>query len=238
MQAYDASGTHAGSRPRHRPTKEVREAGALVLDDVTVSFDGFRALDGLTLVVDPGELRCIIGPNGAGKTTMMDVITGKTRPDRGSVRLGGSAVELTELSEHQIARLGVGRKFQRPTVFGQHTVLDNLELAIVRNRSVWATLFCTLTPRERLRIDEVLELVQLQDERTRLAGAAHGQKQWLEIGMLLAQEPQVIMLDEPVAGMTRPEAHRTSELIVSAEGETRCLSLSMTWTSCAVSPGP
>jgi urea transport system ATP-binding protein len=190
----------------------------LVVDGVTVSFDGFRALDDLTLTLEKGELRCLIGANGAGKTTLMDVITGKTRPDRGSVRLG--ATELTALSEFEIARLGIGRKFQRPTVFQGHTVYENLELACKGPRGVLRSLFGGLGAADRRRVDETLAQIGLGAERDRLAGRlAHGHKQWLEIGMLLVQEPQVLLLDEPVAGMSPQETERTAALVTSLAGE-------------------
>jgi urea transport system ATP-binding protein len=186
----------------------------LFVDAITVSFDGFKAINDLSLTLEKGELRCIIGPNGAGKTTLMDVITGKTRPDRGSVKLVPTATELTELSEFAIARLGIGRKFQRPTVFQGHTVWENLELATKGNRGVWWSLFGRLGAAERRRIDEVLGIIGLGDERERPAALlAHGHKQWLEIGMLLAQDPQVLLLDEPVAGLTGSETERTAELV-------------------------
>jgi urea transport system ATP-binding protein len=186
----------------------------LAVDAITVSFDGFKAINDLTLTLEKGELRCIIGPNGAGKTTLMDVITGKTRPDRGSVKLVPTATELTQLSEFAIARLGIGRKFQRPTVFQGHTVWENLELAVKSDRGVWSSLFRRLGAAERKRIDEVLGIIGLGDERERPAALlAHGHKQWLEIGMLLAQDPQVLLLDEPVAGMTHHETERTADLV-------------------------
>jgi urea transport system ATP-binding protein len=186
----------------------------LFVDGITVTFDGFKAINDLSLTLEKGELRCIIGPNGAGKTTLMDVITGKTRPDRGSVKLVPTATELTELSEFAIARLGIGRKFQRPTVFQGHTVWENLELATKSDRGVWSSLFRRLGAAERSRIDEVLGIIGLGDERERPAALlAHGHKQWLEIGMLLAQDPQVLLLDEPVAGMTHHETERTAELV-------------------------
>ena len=168
----------------------------LWVDAITVSFDGFKAINDLSLILKKGELRCIIGPNGAGKTTLMDVITGKTRPDRGRVLLTGDATDLTTLSEFEIARLGIGRKFQRPTVFQGHTVYENLELACKGEKGVWSGLFGRLTPAQHRRIDEVLGVIGLGDDRERLAGLlAHGHKQWLEIGMLLAQDPQVLLLD-------------------------------------------
>ena len=191
----------------------------LYLEDVTVSFDGFRALNALTLYVDVGELRCIIGPNGAGKTTMMDVITGKTRPDAGSAWFG-QRIDLLTLTEPEIAEAGIGRKFQKPTVFEQHTVLENLELAAAGNKSMWHTLFKPLTGVQRDRIGHVLETVRLQDRRDFRAGMlSHGQKQWLEIGMLLMQDSQMLLVDEPVAGMTPQEVERTAELLLSLEGQ-------------------
>lgn len=190
----------------------------LYLEDVTVSFDGFRALNALTLYVGVGELLCIIGPNGAGKTTMMDVITGKTRPDHGSAWFG-QTIDLLSLHEPEIAQAGIGRKFQKPTVFENHTVFENLELAIAGDKSVWRALTARLSPTQRLRIDEVMELVGLAAQRGARAGAlSHGQKQWLEIGMLLMQNPRLLLVDEPVAGMTPQEVERTAELLTSLAG--------------------
>ncbi|HVJ88379.1 MAG TPA: urea ABC transporter ATP-binding protein UrtD [Labilithrix sp.] len=190
----------------------------LEIDHVTVAFDGFRALDDLTLTLERGELRCIIGPNGAGKTTLMDVITGKTRPDSGAVRFGGRS--LAGMPEHAIANLGIGRKFQRPTVLANHTVFENLELAVAGNKSVWSTLFRTVDARQKARIDEVIDVISLAPQRTMHAGIlSHGQKQWLEIGMLLAQDPKVLLIDEPVAGMTHEETMRTAEILASLAGE-------------------
>ncbi len=190
----------------------------LYLEDVTVSFDGFKALSGLTLALDAGELRCIIGPNGAGKTTMMDVITGKTRPDSGTAYLG-QTIDLTRESEHAIARLGIGRKFQKPTVFEAHTVFENLELAMKTDKGVWHSLFTRLSGEERARIEAVLERIGLAARAADAAGLlSHGQKQWLEIGMLLMQDPQILLLDEPVAGMTDEETARTAELFRSLAG--------------------
>jgi len=191
----------------------------LYLEDISVSFDGFKALNSLSLAIDAGELRCIIGPNGAGKTTMMDVITGKTRPDVGRVSFG-STIDLLHLSEPQIAQIGVGRKFQKPTVYEQLTVMENLELALKADRRVRAALFAKLTGAQRDRIAEVLALIHLKDESMRVAGLlSHGQKQWLEIGMLLMQDPKLLLLDEPVAGMTDEETERTAELFLSLEGQ-------------------
>jgi len=191
----------------------------LYLEHITVSFDGFKALNALTLYVDPGELRCVIGPNGAGKTTMMDVITGKTRPDEGAAWFGQN-VNLLSLTEPEIAEAGIGRKFQKPTVFEALTVFENLELALAGPKSFWKMLVARLTPQERERIDEVLEVVGLASQRAVLAGAlSHGQKQWLEIGMLLMQGPELLLVDEPVAGMTSQETERTAELLLSLSGK-------------------
>ncbi len=191
----------------------------LYLEDITVSFDGFRALNKLSLAIDAGELRCIIGPNGAGKTTMMDVITGKTRPDSGKAFFG-QTIDLTRLTEPEIAHIGIGRKFQKPTIFEQHTVFENLELAMKTDKRVWKSLMAWLVGGERDRIAETLKLIRLNGEADRPAGLlSHGQKQWLEIGMLLMQEPKLLLLDEPVAGMTDDETMRTAELFVSLAGK-------------------
>jgi urea transport system ATP-binding protein len=185
----------------------------LYLDGVAVSFDGYKALRGLSLVMAPGEMRAIIGPNGAGKTTMMDVITGKTRPDSGDVYFEGRH-DLTKLDETEIAQLGVGRKFQKPTVFENHTVSDNILLAAKAPRAVFATLFGGAAKQEQETIERILSTIRLRDERGRLAGSlSHGQKQWLEIGMLLAQDPKLLLVDEPVAGMTDSETAETAELL-------------------------
>ena len=192
---------------------------ALYLDDISVSFDGFKALNALSLAINVGELRCIIGPNGAGKTTMMDCITGKTRPDAGEVFFG-STINLLRLSEPEIAQVGVGRKFQKPTVYEQLTVFENLELALQADRRVRASLFSRLSGAQLDRIGEVLQGIHLKDEAQRTAGLlSHGQKQWLEIGMLLMQDPKLLLLDEPVAGMTDEETERTAELFLSLEGK-------------------
>ena len=190
----------------------------LYVEDITVSFDGFKALNALTLYIETGELRCIIGPNGAGKTTMMDVITGKTRPDSGSAWFG-QTIDLLAHTEPEIAQASIGRKFQKPTVFGQHTVFENLELSMAGKKSVWRGLFAHLTPVERDRIEEVLQTIGLIECRHSLAGTlSHGQKQWLEIGMLLMQAPRLLLVDEPVAGMTPQETERTAELLTSLAG--------------------
>jgi urea transport system ATP-binding protein len=191
----------------------------LYLENITVSFDGFKALDNLSLAIDIGELRCVIGPNGAGKTTMMDVITGKTRPDSGTVFFG-QTIDLSKFSEAEIARAGIGRKFQKPTIFEHHTVFENLELAMKTDKRVHKTLFAKLVPEERRRIAETLALIRLEDCVARAAGLlSHGQKQWLEIGMLLMQEPKLLLLDEPVAGMSDEETERTAELFLSLAGK-------------------
>ena len=191
----------------------------LYLDNITVSFDGFKALNKLSLSIDAGELRCIIGPNGAGKTTMMDVITGKTRPDRGKAFFG-QTMDLTRMSEPQIAHAGIGRKFQKPTIFENHSVFDNLELAMKTDKRVRRSLFSTIDEQTRDRIADTLALIRLNDQADRAAGLlSHGQKQWLEIGMLLMQDPKLLLLDEPVAGMTDDETERTGELFKSLAGK-------------------
>jgi urea transport system ATP-binding protein len=193
--------------------------GILYLDAISVSFDGFKALNELSLVVDAGELRCVIGPNGAGKTTMMDVITGKTRPDAGTAYFG-QTIDLTELTEPEIADRGIGRKFQKPTVFEQHTVFENLELARKADKRVWPTLRAKLDSTGYGRILAIMDTIKLAAEAKRPAGLlSHGQKQWLEIGMLLMQEPQLLLLDEPVAGMTDDETMRSAELFQSLAGD-------------------
>jgi len=191
----------------------------LFLEDLTVSFDGFKALNKLSLHVDPGEMLCIIGPNGAGKTTMMDVITGKTSPDSGVARFGDS-LDLLALSEPEIVGAGIGRKFQKPTVFEQLTVFENLELALAGSRTFLNTLRARISPAQHKRIYEVLDIIGLMDQRDAFGRIlAHGQKQWLEIGMLLMQNPELLLVDEPVAGMTPHEIERTSELLLSLAGE-------------------
>jgi urea transport system ATP-binding protein len=185
----------------------------LSLDGVTVSFDGFRALNALSLVLTQGEMRAVIGPNGAGKTTMMDVITGKTRPDTGKV-VFAKDTDLTKLDEPAIASLGIGRKFQKPTVFEPQTVWDNLLLALAGDRGSRFMMFARETAEEKRRIESILETTRLTDHRYRRgADLSHGQKQWLEIGMLLAQEPQLLLVDEPVAGMTDAETEQTAVLL-------------------------
>jgi len=197
---------------------DTAHGGILYVDDITVSFDGFRALNKLTLNIAVGELRCIIGPNGAGKTTMMDVITGKTKPDSGRAFFG-SNIDLLRLRESEIAGRGIGRKFQKPTVFEQLSVFENLELALKMDRRVRASLMHRLSTHDNDRIGEMLKLIHLRDSGARIAGdLSHGQKQWLEIGMLLMQDPKLLLLDEPVAGMTDEETERTAELFLSLEG--------------------
>lgn len=191
----------------------------LYVEGLNLSFDGFKALNDLNLYVNDGELRCLIGANGAGKTTLMDVITGKTTPDSGSVYFGQS-INLLQHDEADIAQLGIGRKFQKPTVFEAHSVFDNLELSLKQQKSVMPMLFARLTPTEIDRIDEVLNIIGLKDQCFMQAGAlSHGQKQWLEIGMLLVAEPRLLLIDEPVAGMTAQETERTAELLTSLAGE-------------------
>ncbi len=209
----------AFGHPSRQRTLDVSHNVILYLDDITVSFDGFKALNRLNLAIDAGELRCIIGPNGAGKTTMMDVITGKTRPDSGSAFFG-QTIDLTRLAEPEIAHAGIGRKFQKPTIFERHSAFENLELAMTADKRPLATLTAALRDAERDRIADVLRLIRLGGEADRPAGLlSHGQKQWLEIGMLLMQEPSLLLLDEPVAGMTDDETMRTAELFVSLAGK-------------------
>jgi urea transport system ATP-binding protein len=197
------------------PTSKEDFASILYLDGVSVSFDGFKALNNLSFYVEPGEMRAIIGPNGAGKTTMMDVITGKTRPDEGEVFFKNS-IDLTNHDEAYIANLGIGRKFQKPTVFESQTVFNNLELSLKEDKEVFTTLFAALNDEQVARILEVLEIIRLTDKASMLAGnLSHGQKQWLEIGMLLMQDPDLLLVDEPVAGMTDAETVQTADLLRS-----------------------
>ncbi|MDP3204209.1 MAG: urea ABC transporter ATP-binding protein UrtD [Hydrogenophaga sp.] len=191
----------------------------LYLEGVNVSFDGFKAINNLCLDIAPGELRCIIGPNGAGKTTMMDIITGKTRPDSGHVFFG-STIDLLRYREAEIAAMGIGRKFQKPTVFEHLTVFENLELALATDKGVRRSMVFRLTGQEKDRLGEVLQTIHLTDSAARLAGnLSHGQKQWLEIGMLLMQDPKLLLLDEPVAGMTDEETERTAQLFLTLKGK-------------------
>jgi urea transport system ATP-binding protein len=197
---------------------DVTHGRILYLEDVSVSFDGFKAINGLSLDIAPGELRCVIGPNGAGKTTMMDIITGKTRPDSGQVYFG-STIDLLRHREADIAAMGIGRKFQKPTVFEQLTVFENLELALAADKRVGSSLVFRLNGMQKDRLAEVLETIQLTEHVDRAAGLlSHGQKQWLEIGMLLTQDPRLLLLDEPVAGMTDQETERTAQLFLSLKG--------------------
>ncbi len=187
----------------------------LELEGVNKTFDGFKAISDLTFYMDAGELRVIIGPNGAGKSTMLDLITGRTRPDSGKIEFGKDT-DLTRLNEYEINRLGIGRKFQTPTVYVEHTVFENLLLSLPGKRGVWGAIFSRLTPAQGERIQQVLETVGLTGQQRSLAGAlSHGQKQWLEIGMLLAQDPKLLLVDEPAAGMSDQETARTGELLVS-----------------------
>jgi len=191
----------------------------LYVEDVTVSFDGFKAINELNFYIEVGELRCMIGPNGAGKTTMMDIITGKTKPDKGSVWFGQN-INLLKMTEPEIAQAGVGRKFQKPTVFEHHNIFENLEMAMAGNKGVWATYRAKLSSEQHDRIMSVMDTIGLTDNSTQRAGAlSHGQKQWLEIGMLLMQNPRLLLVDEPVAGMTHQEMDKTGELLTSLAGE-------------------
>ncbi|CAN7602906.1 MULTISPECIES: urea ABC transporter ATP-binding protein UrtD [unclassified Acidovorax] len=198
---------------------DITHGRILYLEDVNVSFDGFKAINNLSLDIAPGELRCIIGPNGAGKTTMMDIITGKTRPDSGTVYFG-STIDLLRHNEPEIASLGIGRKFQKPTVFEQLSVFENLELALKTHKGVTSSMFFRLDSAQSDRLAEILHTIHLADSVARMAGnLSHGQKQWLEIGMLLMQDPKLLLLDEPVAGMTDEETARTAELFLTLKGK-------------------
>ena len=203
--------------PLHKSTSLV-----LSVEGVDKSFDGFKAVDDLNFYLREGELHTVIGPNGAGQSTFMDLITARTKPDTGKIVFhadDGHDIDLTRAREHHVSRLGIARKFQNPTVYGSHTVYDNLLLSMDENRGVLQTLFFSERKRHRDKIEEVLETVRLQDRRDDLAGAlSHGQKQWLEIGMLLAQDPRIMLVDEPAAGMSDEETERTGELLVSLEG--------------------
>jgi urea transport system ATP-binding protein len=217
----ESGGRNASTGRIAKPEGEVdlTHGRILYLEDVSVSFDGFKAINKLSLDIAPGELRCIIGPNGAGKTTMMDIITGKTRPDEGTVFFG-STIDLLRYKEAEIAQLGIGRKFQKPTVFEQLTVFENLELALKTNKGVKSSMFFKLDSAQSDRLVETLITIQLADSVGRLAGTlSHGQKQWLEIGMLLMQDPKLLLLDEPVAGMTDEETARTAELFLTLKGK-------------------
>jgi urea transport system ATP-binding protein len=219
--ATESGGRNASTGRIAKPEGEVdlTHGRILYLEEVSVSFDGFKAINKLSLDIAPGELRCIIGPNGAGKTTMMDIITGKTRPDEGTVFFG-STIDLLRYKEAEIAQLGIGRKFQKPTVFEQLTVFENLELALKTNKGVKSSMFFKLDSAQSDRLSETLVTIQLADSVFRPAGAlSHGQKQWLEIGMLLMQDPKLLLLDEPVAGMTDEETDRTAELFLTLKGK-------------------
>jgi urea transport system ATP-binding protein len=197
---------------------DTRTGVMLYLEDVSVSFDGYQALNQLSLTIDVGELRCLIGPNGAGKTTMMDVITGRTQPDSGGAWFGQN-IDLLQHDEADIARLGIGRKFQQPTVFEMHTVENNLVLAILKRKGLWFALNFKPSSAQRQRVAEILKLIGLEQHRSRQAGElSHGEKQWLEIGMLLAQNPKLLLIDEPVAGMTQQETEKTAELLHDLAG--------------------
>lgn len=198
---------------------DTRHGPILYVENVTVSFDGFKALNDLTLTIDDGELRCIIGPNGAGKTTMMDVITGKTRPDSGTAFFG-QTMDLTRMTEYEIASAGIGRKFQKPTIFPEHTAFENLELAMESDKRVWPNIFFILSPVQKDKIYETLETIGLLGQAHIPASQlSHGQKQWLEIGMLLMQNPRLLLVDEPIAGMTHQETEKTAQLLTSLAGK-------------------
>jgi urea transport system ATP-binding protein len=218
--ATESGGRSAGYGRVHVPGEvDTTHGRILYLEDVHVSFDGFKAINGLSLDIAPGELRCIIGPNGAGKTTMMDIITGKTRPDAGQVFFG-STIDLLRYREAEIAALGIGRKFQKPTVFEQLSVFENLELALATDKRVRRSMVFALTGEDKDRLSEVLQTIHLADSAARQAGnLSHGQKQWLEIGMLLMQDPKLLLLDEPVAGMTDEETERTAQLFLTLKGK-------------------
>lgn len=201
------------------PELDLTHGIILYMEDISVSFDGFQAINNLNMYIEDGELRCIIGPNGAGKTTMMDIITGKTRPDTGRAWFGQS-INLLKMTEPEIANAGIGRKFQKPTVFEKHTVYENLELAMADDKGVWSILFAKLSSEQHDRIADTLELINLSGQARQLAGIlSHGQKQWLEIGMLIMQNPRLLLVDEPAAGMTHQEMERTAELLTSLAGE-------------------
>ncbi len=203
--------TEASPPPKRR--REITPGSILYIDGLTVSFDGFKALDGLSLVINPGELRAIIGPNGAGKTTMMDVVTGKTKPDAGEILFDGN-IDVTRLDEASIAALGIGRKFQKPTVFEALSVFENLELALSSDRRVLPTLFFRLSADGNARVESTLAVIGLSHRRDVEAGTlSHGEKQWLEIGMLLVQDQKLLLVDEPAAGMTDAEKERTAQLL-------------------------
>ncbi len=221
IEQTSASGGRSASFSRvHTPGElDLAHGRILYLEDVNVSFDGFKAINNLSLDIGVGELRCIIGPNGAGKTTMMDIITGKTKPDSGHVYFG-STIDLLRHNEPEIAQMGIGRKFQKPTVFEHLSVFENLELALKTHKGVAASMLFKLGGAQKDRLSEVLHTIHLENAFTRQAGnLSHGQKQWLEIGMLLMQDPKLLLLDEPVAGMTDQETERTAELFLTLKGK-------------------
>ena len=220
VQSPASGGRHAAFSRLHTPGElDLAHGRILYLEDVNVSFDGFKAIHNLSLDIGVGELRCIIGPNGAGKTTMMDIITGKTKPDSGRVFFG-STIDLLRHNEPEIAQMGIGRKFQKPTVFEHLSVFENLELALKTHKGVAASMFFKLNGAQTDRLAEVLHTIHLEGAFTRQAGnLSHGQKQWLEIGMLLMQDPKLLLLDEPVAGMTDQETERTAELFLRLKGK-------------------
>ena len=220
VQAPASGGRTAAFSRIHTPGElDLAHGRILYLEDVNVSFDGFKAINNLSLDIGVGELRCIIGPNGAGKTTMMDIITGKTKPDSGQVYFG-STIDLLRHNEPEIAQMGIGRKFQKPTVFEHLRVFENLELALKTHKGVAASMFFKLQGEQKDRLGEVLQTIRLESDVTRQAGnLSHGQKQWLEIGMLLMQDPKLLLLDEPVAGMTDQETERTAELFLTLKGK-------------------
>ena len=208
------------SKTQTKETKINTSHGCILyIEGLTVSFDGFKALNDLNLYIDEGELRCIIGPNGAGKTTMMDVITGKTRPDCGTIFFGQNH-DLTQMTEYEISHIGIGRKFQKPTVFLNHRVFENLELALQAKKDVWTSFTKSLSNEQKDLIEAGLETIGLAEQKNLRAGLlSHGQKQWLEIGMLLVQDPKLLLIDEPVAGMTHQETERTAQLLASLAGK-------------------
>ncbi len=217
-QAIDREHVYPFLVPKQAPKLDVSHKVLLYLEGISVSFDGFKAINDLNLYINDGELRCIIGPNGAGKTTMMDIITGKTRPDCGSAWFG-QTIDLLAMDEPAIAQAGIGRKFQKPTVFEELSVWENLELAMADDRDVWSIFNANLNSEQSSMLLETIELIGLQEHAKMPAGRlSHGQKQWLEIGMLLMQKPRLLLVDEPVAGMTHQEMDRTAELLSSLAG--------------------
>ena len=205
--------------PRQVDNLDLSHGTALYLEDISVNFDGFQAISGLNFYVNKGELRCLIGPNGAGKTTLMDIVTGKTRPDTGSAWFG-QRINLLRMDEAEIAQAGIGRKFQKPSVFENLTVFDNLELSMAGTRRLWPVLRARLTGETLSRLEAMADTIRLLDQLHVLAGSlSHGQKQWLEIGMLIMQNPLLLLVDEPAAGMTHQEMDRTVELLTALSGD-------------------